>query len=177
VYQVESRYAAGLLAAATGPDDADSMLAELSEFTAIMAHPDLESFFHNPEVPSSAKREVVKKIAPVAISPTYLKFLNLLVDKHRITFVPGIYREYKKQLAESRQVLTVIVTSARPLEASQVKKLKSFYQGKYGAKAVQVDTKVDPRVLGGLRVQVGDLLTDDTLSARLRQLGRELYGK
>jgi F-type H+-transporting ATPase subunit delta len=177
MYQVERRYAAGLLATASGNAEADAISEELRQFTEVMAHPDLESFFHNPEIPSKAKHEVAKKLAPDAISPTYRKFLGLLVDKHRVTAIPGIYREYKHLLSESRNELTLVVTSARPLAPAQIDKLRAAYQKKYGTKAVQVETKVDPSLWGGLRVQIGDILTDDTLSTRLRHLGRALYGK
>lgn len=166
---VEPRYAGALLAAAPSPQAADDIGKALEDFCGAMTG-DLHAFLLGPIVSGSVKKETIRKILTPDTPQLAVNFLLLLVDKNRLALLPGICSEYARQKAETRGTLVITVTSAQRLEEAQLTQIRDRYAKKHGASSVQVNSRVDSSLLGGVRVQVGDVLIDDSLSTRLRGL-------
>ena len=104
---------------------------------------------------------------------TLADFLCLLVDKGRLKLVPGIAAAYHDAKAKSRNVLRISVLAPCEPGAPQLDAIREKYARRYGASAVELDFRAEPSLVGGIRVQAGDVRVDDTLAGRLAAL-REL---
>lgn len=170
---VEPRYAEGLLTAAKNPEQADAIGKTLEDFCVLTGGAEqnsveLKEFLLNPAVPAAAKKEVVQKILNEDV-PVYAKnFLFLLIDKGRIANLREILDDYQDKRMRLGGVLKVVITSDRPLSEQQAGEISDMYRKKYGAEKVYTKTRIDKNLLGGVRVQIGDILTDNSLAGRLR---------
>jgi F-type H+-transporting ATPase subunit delta len=160
-------YAAALINAAANTEAEDG--AELKEFARVWQDCDrLRFFMQNPAVSVEVKKDTIAKIAQV---PAVLfNFLCLLADKGRLELLPEISRAYDELMDERNGVLRVTVYTARELTDAETDALRERYAVERGTGAVKVINYTDPSLLGGVRVQIGDQVTDDTLLGRLNAL-------
>ena len=170
---VEARYAEALLTAvpsAAAADEAGEALSELSNLWQTDAA--LSFFFQNPVVPDAVKKDTVSKLFPDTDKPARLfyNFINLLIDKKRLSFLPEIEKEYVKIKNKMRNGLDVAVISAHPLENGQLGTIREKYRVKYGAAYATAVNIIEPGLIGGVRVKIGDVFVDDTLSGHLKNL-------
>ena len=170
---VEARYAEALLSAVPSAAAADEAGAALSELSRLLqTDADLNFFMQNPVVPDAVKKETVFKFFTDAAKPDRLfyNFISLLIDKKRLSFLPGIEKEYVKIKNKLRNGVDVTVVSARPLESGQLDTIREKYRVKYGAAYATAVNVTEPGLIGGVRVKIGDVFTDDTLSGHLKKL-------
>ncbi|GHU80159.1 ATP synthase subunit delta [Clostridia bacterium] len=166
---ISQNYAGGLFEAAQGGigavldalDDFDAAVNQSAEFSA---------FLYSPVVPSAAKKNAISQYITDSAPKTALHFLSLLVDKRRLMYLPAILRECRERQAAQEDILIISVTSATPLSEQQKDELALLYGKKHGKAKTTVINRVSPSIIGGLRVQIGDILTDDSVSTRLRKL-------
>lgn len=168
---VESRYAEALLAALPDPQSADAAADLLCEFSSMLTgQPDLHSFMLNPTVPLSAKKASIEKMLPGDGFRLVRNFFCILVDKGRMDKLPVIYRQYK-QLKDARQkILEIFVYSSHPLDPEQLDTIRERYRKQYGSESAVVIEKTNPALLGGVRIQIGDVRINDTIQERLSRL-------
>ena len=101
-----------------------------------------------------------------------LRFLQLLLDKGRLAFLPNIAEEYHRIKANNRNNIRIIVRSSSPLENKTLIELRDKYQFQYGAANAEIDNIIDTSLLSGISVQIGDIRVDETLYGRLAELAR-----
>lgn len=169
---VEPRYAAGLLGAVANQGaDAEKIAGELEEFTfAIQDNAELRRFLLDPVVPPSAKKSAIKQLFHGEADKLTEHLLCLMVDKGRLGRVSGVTAEFNRMYAEAKGVLRVKVFSAEPLDAARLDEIAELYRKKYGSASAKAENITNPALLGGVRVQIGDMLYDATLAAKLRGL-------
>ena len=93
-------------------------------------------------------------------------------NRRYLETIQWLINKFSRHMGESM----VTVTTATPLSKEQVKKLVAIYSAKTGH-PVHINSVVDPTVLGGMRIQVGDEVTDNTVVAQLQQLHRTVKAK
>jgi F-type H+-transporting ATPase subunit delta len=103
----------------------------------------------------------------------FLNFLELLAERHRLPVLPRIRREFNSLWREEKQLLPVNVTSAVELDDKLVKGIGDRIQEQTGQE-VELTSEVDPEVLGGLVVRVGNLVMDATVRNRLEQIRKQV---
>ena len=134
--------------------------------TAMKAEPEASNYLSNPNEPVEARRHLVQTILKGKADPATL----LLAERATINPTAGRFRatlnEMVAKIAASRELAVAKVTSPIELSDHQLKRLEQLLTRKYG-KPVEVNVSVDPNVIGGLRVEVGDRVLDDTYRARL----------
>ena len=101
-----------------------------------------------------------------------LRFLQLLLDKGRLAFLPDIAEEYHGIKTKYRKSIRIIARSPAPLNSKTLSKLREKYKKQYGAANAEIENKIEPSALGGFIVQIGDIRIDDTLYGRLAALTR-----
>ncbi|MCX7748868.1 MAG: F0F1 ATP synthase subunit delta [Clostridia bacterium] len=174
---VERRYAEALIDISGGSGAIDAYLSELQAIVEIFnRQSDFKFFLLNPEIKVEIKKEVVKKVFLGQIRPEILNFLMLLLDKGRIKFVPGILDEYTKMADKKRNILSMTVISAEPLDDLQVQEIKLKYMKSFNVSAVKVRTEIDKSLIGGVKVKIGDKVSDGSLKGRLHSLKEILIG-
>src|SRR5919106_5371347 len=166
-------YARALFEAAKEHDVLDRVHEELGEFAEALENDrNLQVFLFSPYFSSDEKREGVRKIVSDADERT-VNFLELLAERHRMPAIFRIKREFDALWAEENQLLPVTVTSAVELDEGLVEDIGKRIQDQTGRK-VELSSNVDPEVLGGLMVQVGNMVLDGTVRNRLERLRKQV---
>jgi F-type H+-transporting ATPase subunit delta len=166
-------YARALFEAARDDDVLDRVHDELGEFAdALEAERSLQVFLFSPYFSSEEKKDGVKRIVTDA-DERLVNFLELLAERHRMPALFRIRRTFDAMWAEENKLLPVTVTSAVDLDEGLVKDIGKRIEEQTG-REVELSSKVDPGVLGGLQVRVGNMVLDATVRNRLEQLRKQV---
>jgi F-type H+-transporting ATPase subunit delta len=167
------RYARALLAATRG--DHDQVGDELRTLAEVMKQSaELAQTLANPAIPQSARRKVMEGLMKrLKVSETTEVFVRLLVDRDRLAALPDISRELDVMLDERAGRIAAEVVSAAPLTKTQVKELTTRLE-KLSGRKVQLTTRQDPELLGGVVAKVGDVVYDGSLRRQLERLREEI---
>ncbi len=130
-------------------------------------------FFGSPRIDPTAKKRVLHEALGDRIDRPVMGLLHVLVNKRREMLLDNIADEFDRyrDLREGRQ--HVYVTAARPLDDVQLRDIRSRLEKTTGQQ-IMVHVKIDPRVVGGLRIKLGDKVIDGTIRRRLQQLRQAL---
>ena len=171
--EIAEVYARALFEAAKEDDVLDRVHDELGEFCdALEEQRDLRLFFFSPYFSSDEKKKGVQEAVSGA-DERFVNFLELLAERHRMPVVFRVRREFDDLWAEEKQLLPVAVTSAVELDEKLVKDIGKRIEEQTG-QDVELSSKVDPELLGGLKVQVGNMVLDATVRNRLDQIRRQI---
>jgi F-type H+-transporting ATPase subunit delta len=166
-------YARALFEAARDNDVLDRVHDELGEFAdALEEERNLQVFLFSPYFSSEEKKDGVKRIVSDA-DERLVNFLELLAERHRMPALFRIRRTFDDMWAEENKLLPVTVTSAVDLDESLVKDIGKRIEEQTG-RQVELSSKVDPGVLGGLQVRVGNMVLDATVRNRLERLRKQV---
>ena len=169
--EIAEVYARSLFEVGKEQDALDRIHDELGEFAdALDESRDLQVFFFSPYFSSEEKKEAISKIVDGA-DERFVRFLELLAERHRMPVLFRIRRELDALWAEENRLLPVTITSAVELDKDTVRKIQKEIEEQTGRKT-ELTTRVDPDVLGGLAMQVGNMIMDGTVRGRLERLRR-----
>jgi F-type H+-transporting ATPase subunit delta len=171
--EIAEVYARALFEVANEHDVLDRVHDELGEFADALSNDrTLQVFLFSPYFSSEEKREGVKKIVSDA-DERMVNFLELLAERHRMPALFRIKREFDALWAEEHKLLPVTVTSAVELDESLVDEIGKRIEEQTG-RTVELSSNVDPEVLGGLMVRVGNMVLDGTVRNRLERLRKQV---
>ena len=171
--EIADVYARSLFEVAKEHDVLDDLHDQLDEFAdALDESRELQMFFFSPYFSSEEKKDAIGKVVDGA-DDHFVRFLELLAERHRMPVLFRIRREFDALWADENRLLPVTIRSAVELDKSTVKKIQKEIEDQTGRKT-ELTTEVDPDVLGGLAVQVGNSIMDGTVRARLERLRREV---
>ena len=168
-------YSRALFDVARDNDELDSIHDELGEFTEALENEDnreLRLFFYSPYFSSEEKKDGVEKVVTEA-DEHFVNFLQLLAERHRMPALPRIRRQFDSLWAEEKQLLPVTVTSAVELDDELLKGIGARIEEQTG-RQVDLTSRVDPNVLGGLVVRVGNMVMDASVRSRLEQIRKQV---
>jgi ATP synthase F1 delta subunit len=171
--EIAEVYARALFQAANENDVLDRVHDELGEVAdALEENDDLQMFFFSPYFSAQEKEDAVDKVVSGADERT-VNFLKLLAERHRMPVLFRIRRDFDELWAEEKKLLSVSVTSAVELEDKLVKDIGKRIEEQTG-RDVELSSKVDPYVLGGLVVRVGNMVLDASVRNRLEKLRKQV---
>lgn len=168
---VAGRYAAALFDLASEAGALETVEGDLKALkSAADASADFKSFI---ESPVYDRADQVKAIAAIADKAGFniltVNFLKLVASNRRLFALPGMIRAFLALAAKSRGEVSAEAISAAPLNDDQVKALRLEIEREVG-KAVNLETSVDPDLLGGLIVKIGSRMIDSSLRTKLNRL-------
>jgi F-type H+-transporting ATPase subunit delta len=173
VEEIAEVYARALFEAAKENDALDRVHDELGEFVdALDENRELQMFFFSPYFSSDEKKDAVDQVISGA-DERMVNFLKLLAERHRMPVLFRIRRDFDESWAEEKKLLPVSVTSAVELDDKLVKDIGKRIEEQTG-RDVDLASKVDPYVLGGLVVRVGNMVLDASVRNRLEQLRKQV---
>jgi F-type H+-transporting ATPase subunit delta len=174
---VAARYASALYDLADEKSAIDAVAADLAALQKMIDDSDdFRRFIKSPVLSRIDQSKGIAAIAEKAqLSPLALKFLGLLAVKRRLAALPGVINGFRAILADRRGQATAQVTSAAPLSESQVTSLIEALKKSVG-RNVDIVSKVDPSILGGLIVKVGSRMVDSSLKSKLQRLKLAMKG-
>lgn len=168
--QVGEVYARALLAA-VAPQDADAIVDELESLIrdVLDRNHKLETVLANPKMPVESKWELLDRVFAGRMSEKLLTFMKVVARRHRLNAIRAIQRAATKLRDEAAGRIQVQVTVPQPLNdgerSSLVERLKTVFK-----KDVRMDISVDPSILGGLVIRVGDTVFDGSINGQLQSL-------
>ena len=173
--QVLQPYASALMSLAKSNDLSEQFGNDIRSLLSLLeSSDDLRQFLANPLIKPDAKKAVIKQIAGEEMNPLMRSFLSLLIDKGRILFLEGIGKQYLNQLRALNQTVLAEVTSAVPLSDAQQQTVREKVQAMTSARQVEIETKIDTDLIGGVVIKVGSQVIDASLRGQLRRLGIRL---
>ena len=166
-------YARALFQVAKERDQIDDVREQLGEFAdAVEGDRHLSTFFFSPYFSTEEKIDGLHKAVSGA-DDAVMNFLELLVEKHRMPAIFRIRRELDRLWEDANQLLPVTITSAIELDSSTVDGIAKAIGDQTGRR-VELTTTVDPDVLGGIVLRVGNSILDASIRNRLEQLRRQV---
>jgi F-type H+-transporting ATPase subunit delta len=168
---VGSRYALALFGLAKDEGRLPAVENDLKSLKAMIAgSADLRTLIGSPKFNAEAKGKGLAGVAAKAkFNATTLKFLGLLAANGRANALGSVITSFEALAAAHRGAVSAQVTTATPLSAIQAKGVASALRLALG-KDPEIETKVDPTILGGIKVKVGSRLYDASLKSKLDQL-------
>jgi F-type H+-transporting ATPase subunit delta len=133
--------------------------------------PELCGILTNPIVKGVDKKAILTKVVGNTLHPFMVNFLMILVDRRRIGSLAGICLRYQAALRKMKGIVLAEVTSAIALTDAQTQSVRERVQGMTEATSVEIVTKIDPDILGGVIIKVGSQIIDSSLRAEIRRLG------
>jgi F-type H+-transporting ATPase subunit delta len=166
-------YSRSLFEAALDADKLDVIREQLSEFAdALDANRELQVFFFSPYFSTQEKKDGLQRLIDGA-DPLFLNFLELLVENHRMPVIFRVRRGYDSLWESHNRLLPVEVTSAIELDEQTVRGIGDRIAEQTGRK-VELSANVEPDILGGIVVRVGNQVLDASIRTRLDSLRRQV---
>jgi F-type H+-transporting ATPase subunit delta len=166
-------YAEALFDVAKKKGRLDPVGEDLAQFAdAVSGDRELQVFFFSPHFSSAEKVEGLRRAVSGA-DPELLNFLELLIEKGRMTEVFRMRREYEALRRRENRQLDVTVTSAVALDPAEVAKIGEEIERQTGRR-VSPATAVDEEILGGVVLQVGNMVLDASIRSRLEKLRKSV---
>jgi len=162
-------YALALFEAGKDRGKLDSLQSQLTQFTdAVERDHDLQVFLFSPYLSTQDKSEGLKRALDGA-EPELDNFLELLIEKHRMPEIFRVRREFDELWKRENRRLDVTVVSAVELDRSVVEKIGQEVERQTG-EAVDLSSRVDDGILGGIVLHVGNMVLDASIRSRLEKL-------
>jgi ATP synthase F1 delta subunit len=170
---VAHAYAAAFFDVGKEKGKLDALRDQLAQFAeALDRDRDLQVFFFSPYFSSEEKIDGAKR-AIVGADPEFVNFLALLIEKGRMPEIFRIRRQFEELWKHENRRIDVTVTSAVELDPAVVSKIGEEIQRQTGQE-VELASRVDEEILGGVVLQVGNMVLDASIRSRLEKLRKSV---
>jgi ATP synthase F1 delta subunit len=166
-------YARSLFEVAREHSKLDELREQLGQFAdALNEHHELQVFFFSPYFSTKEKQDALGRVL-VDADERLSNFLNLLIENHRMPVIFRVRRDFERLWEEENQMLPVEITSAIGLPEATTRSLGDRIGERTGRK-VALTARVEPDILGGIVVRVGNSILDASIRNRLEQLRKQV---
>jgi len=166
------RYARALFDVALKEADVQQAGRDLDSFAQIVAdNAQLERVLANPAIPAPRKRALIDELLKQAgtVSMPVVKLLKLLADRDRLILLPELAAAYRTRLMEHAKIVRAEVVTAVSLPADRVAALQQGLAAATG-RQVQLDSRVDPSIIGGAITRIGSTVYDGSVTRQLEKM-------
>ena len=166
-------YAEAVFQAALDKKALGAVHEALQVIAAIASDPQTRSAISNPKVTAAQKKELFGSVGGARLEEISRNLVGVLVDNHREVLIGEIAEQFDELKREHDRVLRARITSAKPLDDQQRADIVAALEKRYGKK-VEAELDVDPSLLGGARVQIGDQVIHASVRDALAQMAAAL---
>jgi F-type H+-transporting ATPase subunit delta len=172
------RYATALFGLARDEQQIDAVTRSLDTIEAALTESaDFRTLVTSPLIARAEAGKTIRALTPtLGVDPITAKFLGVLADNGRLSELKAVIKTVRKLAASDRGETSAEVTSAYPLNDSQITRLKANLKARLGGADVAIDAKVDPSLLGGLVVRLGSQMIDASIKTKLNNLALAMKG-
>ena len=171
---VARRYAEAFFSIAQEASKIDEYQAELEKvIQSITEVEGMKEYLGHLLVPVREKKELIQKIFGSQLSPMTMNFLLMVIDKRRESYLEVIYGEFVEMADESRNIKKAELFAARDVPEKDLADLAQKLSSSTG-KTVLLKLTVDPALLGGVKIRMGDQIVDGTIAKKLQMLKENL---
>ena len=171
--EIAQVYARALFEVAVEHDSLDEIREQLDQFAdALDEKRQLASFFFSPYFSAEEKKDGLARAVTDA-NPAFANFLQALIERHRMPAIFRIRAEFIDLWDEAKRLLPVLITTAVELDSATVQNLSKRI-GDQVDRNIEMSTAVDPEILGGVMLRVGNVILDASIKNRLEQLRKQV---
>jgi ATP synthase F1 delta subunit len=171
--EIAEVYARALFEVATDQDKLDEIHDQLAEFAdAVHENREMAQFFFSPYFSTEEKKQGLEKTISGA-DEAFMNFLEALIERHRMPVIFRIRTRFDQMWDEENKLLPVEVTSAIELDKKTVNDIGKSIGEQVGRK-IQLSSRTDPEILGGIVLRVGNFVLDASIRHRLEQLRKQV---
>jgi F-type H+-transporting ATPase subunit delta len=167
------RYAEAAFQVAMRDDTVEAWRSELDSAATIVAEEQIGRALANPSIALETRVETARATFGSLVGPQVLNLIGLMLRRGRIQELPRVAAEFQRLDNERQGITRATAVSAAPLDQNDVRALARRLEEMTGGR-VELDLEVDPGLLGGLVVRVGDRLIDGSVRSRLERLRNQL---
>lgn len=156
-------------------EQVEPLLAEFAAFVqdVFLKHPEFAQMLASAMINRDDKKAILERVLQDRVSPLFGNFLRVLAKHERMDLIPKVLKQLQLLREESGGQFRVEVTSAIPINEATAQSIRESLATKFKFDPI-LKLSVDPALLGGLRIRVGDTIYDTSLRTRLRQLHERL---
>ena len=147
----------------------ESTSAWLDEIAAIAVSPEMQQYADSPKTSDDQSFDLISGVARVPLTPAALNFIRMLVENGRLNVLPEIANQFHALKNARSGSSDAVVYSAFPIEGPALDDLAAVLQQRFRRK-LNVSVSIEPELIGGVRVVVGDEVLDTSVKARLEQM-------
>lgn len=133
----------------------------------------LFTFLKHPRVNNEKKKLFLGEVFQ-GLSNDVVNTLKLLVERHRIGIIPSIIDHLSQMAFDAKGIAEATVYSVRELSDTEKEELASTFAKRLNKKAIKLENKVDPSIIGGIKLRMGNTIYDGTLSGKLKRIERNI---
>ncbi len=170
-------YSGAILSLAQATNEEDALLADLVDLIALLDRtPSLDAFFSDPTVDGSDREQSIERIFRGKASDLMINTLQILNRKDRLNLLRTIVEQYRLALQSERGRVDVHVRTAIPLP-DELKSTLATVASRQTGKSAQLVETVDPSIIGGVVLQIGDIKYDMSVASNLDKLSKALSAR
>ena len=174
VSRISTRYAKSLIDLALERNELESVKNDIAYFDEAVKNRDLYLLLQSPIINAGKKLSIIHAIFEKNIGKTTLAFFDIIIKKGREMYLPEIAADFITQYKEFNKISTVKITTAAPLNDGSLAEIKAKLLGSdITMDKLDIITAIDPKILGGFIIEVGDRLYDASIKHRLEQVKKE----
>ncbi|MCM1984076.1 ATP synthase F1 subunit delta [Lyngbya confervoides] len=168
-------YAEALMGIAQDSNFVDEIASDVGFMLEMLRESeDLRSFISNPLIKAEAKKAVLRQITEGRVQGVFFNILMLLVDRRRIFLLEAICKHFQSLVRKLKNTVLAEVTSTIELNEAQRQAVIAKVQHMTQASQVELETKIDPDLIGGVIIRIGSQVLDASIRGQLRRISNSL---
>ena len=162
-------YAEALYKSTASVAEAQALIAPLQSLAAVASHADMRRFADDPKVDPTQVYDVITGVAKTTLDTKLGNLLRLLIANGRLEALPGIGEQFSALVKAQSGTSDAVIHSAFAIEPAQLDGVIATLEKRFGRK-LSASVTIDPTLIGGIRVVVGDEVLDTSVRARLEKM-------
>jgi F-type H+-transporting ATPase subunit delta len=173
--KISVRYARALFQSALGKKILDKVNQDMIFIGEVCKYQDVKDFLHNPVIPPSRKSLILNKILSTNVEKITMSLIDLVVTNGRESFIPAIARVFIHDTLKYKGITESVLTTAVKVDEKITKQVTGLISDIFKTQ-VDLETIVDPGIVGGFILRVDDNYIDASIRNKLRKVRKELLG-
>lgn len=170
---IARRYAGAIFDIGRKQNTLDRTLEDVQEIAKLFSIRKLAYLLREPNIPAERKETAIRQGLASKVLPTSLNLALLVVQRGLVDLMPNIARELNQLVLDYKNEAKAEVTTATQMDESQRSQVQHALERMTGKK-IQLETRVQPNILGGVVARVGDQVIDGSVERRLKLLQQQL---
>ncbi|MFD2761004.1 F0F1 ATP synthase subunit delta [Lentibacillus juripiscarius] len=169
---VAKRYAEALFQLGNEKGTMDQLAEEFHVLkTTFDENNELVPFLKHPRVNNEQKEQFINNVFQ-SFSADVVNLLHLLAERHRIDIVPSVIDHFIRLVNDAKGMEEATVYSIRELSQTEKERLEKTFAKRFGKQAIKITSVVDPSVIGGIKLRIGNTIYDGSIQGKLKRIER-----
>ncbi|WP_347548405.1 F0F1 ATP synthase subunit delta [Pseudalkalibacillus hwajinpoensis] len=172
---IAKRYAGALFDIARENDNVEQIKNELMVVKDVFHQtPDLMNVFEHPKFTTAEKKNIIQTSFGSSLSTHVMNTLLTLIERKRMAIVFDLVNQFERFAYEQQQTAAAKVYSVKPLTEEEQMKVSAVFAKRVGKTTLRIENVIDPTLIGGIKVRIGNRIFDGSISGKLKRMEREL---